>query len=33
LYAPNFVEIPNSILLYVNVKFMHLIKTFTSQTS
>jgi hypothetical protein len=32
LYAPNFVEFLNSFLLYVNVNFMHLIKTFIRQT-
>jgi hypothetical protein len=33
LYAPNFVEFLNSFLLYVNVNIIHLIKTFTRQTS
>jgi hypothetical protein len=33
LYAPNFVEFRKSFSLYVNVNFMHLIKTFTRQTS
>jgi hypothetical protein len=33
LHAPNFVEFPNSFSLYIDVYFMHLIKTFTRQTS